>query len=389
MKQIGVVANHKTINFGTMLQAYATQCALEKLGFKVETININGIAKDIRSRKISFFLKELTKKELLDSKLPTVKKALQRKMNRTFAAQLRQREEVFRRFRENKFPMSEICTNRDALTKLAKKYDTVLVGSDQIWLPSNIAADVFTLNFVPDEVNKVAYASSFGVSKLPPGQHDIANHFLNRINHVSVREISGQQLVRDIAKRDVPVVCDPTILFDKEQWCAMIPDKKLQQEPYIFSYFLGNNPEQRRFVSQIRERTGLKVIAPLHLDDYIESDNSFPDYTTFDMGPEEFLNYIRHAQYVFTDSFHGTVLSVLHSKNVFTFNRFKPGAAQSTNTRIDSLYSILGIPERHITTDVSIDAILQMSPNFSEALGRIDSFRKDSWKYLKNALGVN
>jgi len=387
-QKIGVVANHKTINYGTMLQALATQRALERLGFTVETINLEGIEGDIKSRKMHYFRTQMSKKDLLESKLPYLKKQIRAKLNHGFAEQLRKREMVFRAFREEQFPMSEICKDREELSRLSRKYDTVLVGSDQIWLPSNIAADVFTLNFVPEEINKVAYASSFGVSNLPQIQEKVAGAFLNRINHVSVRELSGQRIVEAMAKREVPVVCDPTMLFTGEEWMRIIPKMKVRKEPYIFCYFLGNNPEQREWASQVREKTGLQIVAPLHMDEYIKSDVRFPDLSPFDMGPKEFLNYIREAEYVITDSFHGTVLSVLNGKRVFTFDRFRKNAAVSTNTRIDSLYMLLGIPERHINADANVDECIAMPAEYDAAWARIDSLRKDSWKYLKTALGV-
>lgn len=194
MKKVAVVANHKTINYGTMLQAYATQSALEELGFQVETMDLSGVERDIRERKLAYFNSQMTKRALLESKLPFLKKQIRRKLDPKFRKQLAQRDACFGSFRAKHFPMSAPCADRDALAGCTRKYDAVLVGSDQIWLPSNIAADIFTLSFVPDDVRTVAYASSFGVSLLPESQHKTARTFLNRIDHVSVREVSGKRL---------------------------------------------------------------------------------------------------------------------------------------------------------------------------------------------------
>lgn len=389
MKKIGVVANHKTINFGTMLQSTATQKALETLGCQAETIDIDRISRDIQQRKTRHFLTQMSPLALLQSKGPFIRKKLHRMIDHSFAALLCSRDQSFQAYREAMFPMSEPVPDRSALTDFSRKYDTVLVGSDQIWLPSNIAADVFTLNFVPDGINKVAYASSFGVSQLPARMEAEARAFLNRIDHVSVRELSGQTLVRTLTGRDVPVVCDPTMLFTAKGWRDIIPDQCPIDEPYIFCYFLGNNPEQRQWVQRAKEATGLKILAPLHMDEYIRGDDLFPDQALYDIGPAEFLNYIRYASYLFTDSFHGTILSILNGVSVFTFNRFKAGAALSTNTRIDSLFAITGLNGRHIDVDADVNACLSMPTDYAQAHQKIAELRERSWQYLKNALGVD
>ena len=84
-------------------------------------------------------------------------------------------------------------------------------------------------------------------------QWSFANKFLNRINYVSVREEGGQNIIKQVAYREVPVVCDPTLLFTKDEWLNYFPNKKLYKDKYIFCYFLGNNPEQREFADKIRK----------------------------------------------------------------------------------------------------------------------------------------
>lgn len=79
-----------------------------------------------------------------------------------------------------------------------REYSAVLVGSDQVWLPSQIAGDFLTLNFVPDDVKRISYASSFGVSYVEKAQEDKARKFLSRINHLSVREKSGQEIIKTL-----------------------------------------------------------------------------------------------------------------------------------------------------------------------------------------------
>ena len=387
VKKIAIVANHKTINYGTMLQAYATQFALESLGFRVDTLDLSGVEREIREKKLAFYNTQMTKRDLLTLKLPYMKKAIKRKLNTRFCDELTSREKVFATFRTEHFPMSAPCSGRAALTERVREYDVAFVGSDQIWSPANIAADVFTLSFVPDDMRTVAYASSFGVSTLPQCQHKSAKDFLNKIKYVSVREISGQALVAALAGREVPVVCDPTLLFTAEQWDKMIPYKRIISEPYIFCYFLGNNPDQRQFVKTVKEATGLKIVSLLHMDDYIPYDNRFADIAPYDIGPIEFLNLIRNAEYIFTDSFHGTALSFLYQKRAFTLDRFRRDSSVSTNTRIDSFFKITGLDQHHITARIDPLSCLTVETDYTASFARIEMLRKKSWDYLRMAMG--
>lgn len=115
------------------------------------------------------------------------------------------------------------------MEKRDENYSAVLVGSNQLWLPGNIAADYYTLNFVPTTVNSIAYTTSFGQSSLPKDSARKASIFLKKIKHIGVREESGQKLVKELAGRDVPVVCDPTLLFTGDEWMK-IQQKKLKQK---------------------------------------------------------------------------------------------------------------------------------------------------------------
>ena len=124
----------------------------------------------------------------------------------------------------------------------------------------------------------------------------------------------------------------------------------------------------------------------MHLDDYIPSDNNFADETPYDVGPREFLNYIRNAEYVFTDSFHCSVFSILYKRNFFTFSRFSETASQSTNTRIDNLLHLTGLEQRRWHSTKGVDDAINMKSVFSQVDERLEALRRESMEYLKTAL---
>lgn len=163
------------------------------------------------------------------------------------------------------------------------------------------------------EVNTIAYSTSFGQSALPNDSAKKATVFLKKIRHIGVREESGQKLVKELAGRSVPVVCDPTLLFTGDEWMSIQKEEAKINEPYILCYFLGNNPPHREFAKRLKEKTGCKIVALTHLDEYVKSDEGYADYTPYDVDPADFLNLIRNAQFVCTDSFHCSLFIVLHA----------------------------------------------------------------------------
>ena len=392
-KKIALVTCYFQPNYGSQLQAFATQEAFVKLGLEHETIMIDGLLPEINKAKYKYFLSKILDVNTVKDKMATVRKLLAKKRNPEYARNLEVRYRMFRDFASNMFTLSERYDSKLQLGESAHDYAAFVVGSDQLWLPSNIAADYYTLNFVPDDVCKIALATSFGISVLPEKYGRKAGEFLNRIDYVSVREISGQKLVKQWADRDVPVVCDPTIMFDAEEWKKAIgadgDGKRFANgEKYLFVYFLGNNPWEREIVKRVRKETGLKIVQIAHSDEYVKSDEGFADFTPYNVGPREFVELIRDAEYVFTDSFHCSVFSMLNSKRFFTFPRYSNDGPASTNGRLYSLLSLLKQEKRMVRkSDVfNVADRLKEEVDYKVVHGELDKLRQFTWNWLEKAL---
>lgn len=340
MKKIGIVSCYFQHNYGSMLQAYATQMLLDKLGYENETINITHINREIRSAKLKYFVKASFTSDILIEKLGMARNVLKKRLLRNNYATLSAvRDKKFTEFSQHHFCLSEEYASIKQLSEICEKnYSSIVVGSDQLWLPANIEANYYTLSFVPETVNSIAYATSFGVSVLPKAQAKKAKMFLNNIRHIGVREESGQQLIFELTGRKVPVVCDPTMLFTGEEWLKIQQQDPLVREPYIFCYFLGRDAQSREFAKKLRLLTGCKIVALTHLDEYVKIDDQYADETPYDIDPSDFINLIRYADYICTDSFHCSVFSILYRKNFFAFRRYKRDTKQSTNSRLDTLF---------------------------------------------------
>jgi hypothetical protein len=386
MKKLALVTCYFQPNYGSQLQAFATQKAFDKLGVANETICFDGIRLEVNKAKYRYFLSRIWDINTVKDKMATIRKKIALKLHNDVKANNAIRDAKFREFASTKFHLSRRFDGKADLRGHADEYSAFLVGSDQLWLPSNIEGDYYTLNFVPPSIPKIAYATSFGISKLPCAQAAKTKAFLPRIEFCSVREASGQKLVKSLIGKEVPVVCDPTLLFDADEWSKEIPSDRILKEPYIFVYFLGNNLNQRDFVKKVCAITGFKIVQMQHCDEFVKSDVGFPDYAPYDVGPFDFVRFVRDAEYVFTDSFHCSVFSVLHKKKFFTFRRYKSDGLVSTNGRLYSLLESVGLKDRLIDSSVDIERVLAMESDFDAAHNRLAALRESSWKFIINAL---
>ena len=386
MKKVAIVSCYFQKNYGSMLQAYATQKYLQDEGIDHETICYDGIQEQIKKKKYGYYFKRLLSPDVVLGKLGYVNIKLRKKNPFSqLGKDLRKRDSAFRRFIPN-FKLSQRWNSFEELTAACAGYDAVLLGSDQLWLPSNLDADYYTLNWVPERTKKISYSTSFGVKELPKAYYPMAEQFLNRIDHLSVREKTGQAIIRDVCGRDARIVCDPTMLFTGEQWMDIQQAESLCKEKYIFCYFLGDNPEQREFVKKMREKTGCKIVSILHLNVYAKCDRNFADIAPFDVGPAEFLNYIRNAEYVCTDSFHASVFSILYHRKFFTFRRFKEGYSLATNSRLDTLLEAVGLRERILTADEAVEDMLNLPIDYAGVDEKVSLLRSEGRAFLKEAL---
>lgn len=388
MKKTAFTTSYYINNYGTLLQAFATQEILKKLGYDPELIRVDGFWNEIEAKRRAYFVKKA-----LTSSMGIYKCGVFfSRMGRRFgvghnAEKIKGRESLFNTFRDQYLCFSQKYESQKSLAEsVNKNYDAVIVGSDQLWLPGNIAGDYYTLNWVPDTVSKIAFSTSFGQSELPRESEQVAKLFLGRLQHISVREESGQVLVEKLISKKVPITCDPTMLFSGDEWRRFAGEQEHEQEPYILCYFLGKNPVGRRFAKRLSEYTGLRIISLPHLDEYISIDEKIADELKYDVDPFSFVDLICRAHYICTDSFHGSVFSMLFGKQFFAFRRYSRKTVYSTNNRLESLFRLLGMNNRLLSGNERIDYELSNTYSFSVVRDSIQRIREESIQYLRNAL---
>lgn len=375
---VGLCLAFKGRNYGMLLQAYATQTIIENLGYKTEIIDYERTNnKHIRfTPYLAVFLgkqlqnkvkRKFNKGEIMDDEH-------KKNMNlRTIAAD---------KFRDERLHNIVKYKGIENLEKGSKKFSTVLVGSDQQWLPDVAFSNYRTLRFVPENINKISYATSLGVSEYPFYCKSSARQFLNRMNHISVREEEGKNIISKLCDTSIEVVLDPTYLLTEEQWKDLIVPDRIEKEEYVLCYFLGNNSKAKQKAREYADKYHLKLVTIM--SDESDSDDIFADKIISGASPEEFVNLIRYASQVFTDSFHGIAFSIINRKQFYTFYRVREGE-KSRNSRIDNILRQWKL-ERRLIKDEALECDLIENINYEEVNQILNKRREESLKFLMDSL---
>ncbi|KGN39565.1 hypothetical protein N803_01080 [Knoellia subterranea KCTC 19937] len=240
---------------------------------------------------------------------------------------------------------------------------------------------MYMLDFVTDAVEKISYAPSLGRDALPSDLRTTYASLIERLNHVSVREERGRQLLSEVTTAEIEVVLDPTFLLSPTKWIELA-DAPAMETPYALAYFLGNNDGHMRASEAFAARKGLPlVVVPKPTLAGLDATRSLPPEKC---GPRQFLGLIANAEYVVTDSFHGIALSLILEKQFLAYDRFAPGDATSQSSRVANLLDIVDLSSRLVPHGAGL-------PNFNpidyEAVtSRITAERTRSLLYLQNAL---
>lgn len=376
--KVGIITTYRINNYGTKLQAYAMQEILQTLGLDYEIVDYYP-KYDFRPHVIIYkIISKIKSKIQKNQKNVADKKVLE---NKIF-----ERNHAINKF-DALYVKSKKIKGYEKLKTTVKDYDCFICGSDQIWAEGNLITDYFNCAFVQRKKPVIAYAPSFGTSHLKRSSEAKYRKFLNDIDYLSTRESSGVDLIYKLTGRKAALVVDPTLLFGKNLWNDLI-DKYGEQygnhmdfpQKYIFCYFLGDSAEHRHYAKKLADMYDYKIITLPHMKSYVDADSDLDAIDLYDVSPIDFLKLIKNAEYICTDSFHGTVFSILFGKKFYTFERFAKEDVNSTNTRIYSLLNSLGLSDQLIT---ATDHIKPCTIDFDTVETKLEELRKFSWDYLR------
>lgn len=291
----------------------------------------------------------------------------------------------FQQFERDFLPLTSLkCRSDKDLRNATEEFQVLVCGSDQIWSPL-LYDPVYYFSFLKGENDKrtVAYAPSMGISNSDLIKAEQAE-LLKQIDCVSCREEEGSTIIKDIINREVPVVLDPTLMVQQSEWDTLANSiQDIESSPYILCYFLGKNIPHT-YISALSKLTEYKV---LNIQMFNRLNNLQSDQEITDVGPCEFLNLVKNAMWVCTDSFHATIFSYIFKRKMSVFKRFKNTEKENQNSRIYTLVNLLEIKWALTETDDVPDLNKQNVFHFnSDAL---KYWQRQSINYIRNSIFLN
>lgn len=381
-KKIGLCIAYTGTNYGQLLQAYATQQIVRKFGYQTEIIKYHsGRNKGLKLSygAIVVGLKQLA--SIIRQKIPHRGGGV---LDDIHQKNLCLRKNTADHFRQTRLSDVVQCNGIDELRKKSEEYYAVMVGSDQVWLPDVAVSNFFTLRFAAQGVRRISYATSLGVSSYPHYAKKAASDFWKQIDYLSVREQQGKEIIQGIVDVPVEVVADPTYLFTCEEWLELIPHERIAAEKYILCYFLGDSDPIKQYARRFAADKGLCLVSILS-DECNSDDSQYADEVLVGRSVEDFVNLIRNAEYILTDSFHGLAFSVINQKQFLVFYRKRLDAKQSRNSRIDNIVRAWGLEERLIREPEKL-IIPTENIDYSAVSTKVEELRKKSIAFLGRAL---
>lgn len=333
----GILTFHDAHNYGAVLQAYALKKYIQTLGYDVKIINYHhktipdGFPREgheVRWDKFNKFIKELTDNE------------------------------------------EKVYTSEEELEKL--DIDFWICGSDQIW-NTEITRGFNKGFFLDFKTNgkKISYAVSMGIPELSTEYEEDFKNSINKLDYISVREESLKKYSEKFTKKQVNKTLDSTLLLDAKDYDNLVLDNKYGE--YLLIYTLGPDERLTEIAKKIAYEKKLKII---ELNDK-KQENYFCEQVS-DAGPEEFLTLIKNAKTIVTNSFHGTIFSIIFKKEFYTITRL------NRNSRMENILDIVGMRDRLIDKIENLENIKEQ--DYQKAYKNLEIEKEKSKEFLKKAL---
>ncbi len=354
--KVGILTFHYGSNYGGVLQCYALQQVLKEMGYDVVVINY--VPHDGIKKFLFVLLYAIQKRNIMSIK------ALWH-----YIKFYKESRKVFKRFREDHLQL----TNEECdINKFASyPLDTIVVGSDQVWNFSQQKRDIYFLGWLEDgRTKKVSYAACCGHNVLNEKHRASLIKQLSQFYSISVRSEETKQFVKNVIGQDVPVVADPTFLYDFNEFIHPIEEK------YILTYILTEDIEggNAAAIDVIRQYfPGLPVYS-IVISDRQPRLCKWADKQLFDVAPSEWVNLIYNCTFLYTDSFHGTVFSMKFGKPFVAYyssegsgRRFvdlqQKFSLQNIVTKVDQIAKAIDLQKTHI---VDYSEIISVYVNVSK-----------------------
>lgn len=365
--KIGILTMSRAYNYGALLQAYALKKKIRELGHEVYMINY---ASEMQLKRYNGVFEHSF----------SLRTCLKNLMRFLFYSKMKKGVDRYNDFINKELDgKNDILKTKEEVEKFVKNYDALIVGSDQMWnimLPD--VNDIYFLNF-NFKGKKLTYAISMGDKVSFGNKEKFYLELISKFDNITVREKIANTYLKE---KDVTskVVVDPTLLLKREEWETFSKKETMfPKEGYIFYYSVKTNPAVYELAKKASKILGIPVVnSMLALKTEMHTDFK----RCFEMGPHGFVDCVKGASCIITDSFHGTVFSLIFNKPfISVFDNEED--CQKSARRVGLLKSVQE-EKRAVTSKIKksdLEILLKTSP--SEKVGElIEEMSKESFKYL-------
>ena len=366
----GIITYHNVINYGAALQALALQETLQKNGADAQILNYTPkvVFEVYRPFSVKRFFRYWK-----DSPQKAIKDVLSNCKNLDLNIKKRK---AFSNFGKQYFQYSgKPCADFEKLCKNLPEYDLCFTGSDQVWNPDITRGfdPAYFLDFGKQGLTKASYAASIGRDNFSEKEKTQLAEHLKRFDFLSLREKSACKALEGLTEKPFDVVLDPTLLLKAADWEKLLNIKR-KKGGYILVYTLYPNAQLDRYVEALSKEKGLPVVTFTRKNTYTNMGKKYPC-----ADPRKFVELFAGADYVATNSFHGTAFSVNMGKNFVTFT------GSHRNARILDLLGTLGISERAVAK--YDDTLLELPDiDYASVEEKLNAERERSIAYIKTVL---
>lgn len=357
--KVQIITCHRAFNYGAVLQTYALQKYLKNQGYEVEVI-------------------DYTPDYIRKSYNKSLAKRILRKLLRYY--DFKKSNKAFGDFlQENVSLTPKRYYSYEQLEQELPEADAYIAGSDQIWNCNleNGKDDAFFLKFVPENKKKISYAASIAMDTIPEEQKERFKENLKDFDNISVREETGKKLLDEIGTKKIEKVLDPVYLLEKKQWDELAQKSKLQLEgeKYILIYGFKRQKDLYQYARRLSKERNCKIYSiNTNFEDYfLDVDKYFYNAT-----PCDFINLVKNAQEVVTNSFHGLSFSIIYQKPVHQFK--KQG---NENSRMIDLLKEIGLSKRLVDGNETLNNLI----DYQQTNDIIYKNQNISKNFLKKSLG--
>lgn len=375
--RIGILTQPLHNNYGGLLQNFALQKVMIELGHEVFTINIDYKKQSLLRRSASLLKRTVLK--LSGQKI------------RVRAWPTEEEKEIISKYTQQ-FIKKNITTT-DLITKkldekLIDKYsfDAYIVGSDQVWRPKySPQMSTYFLDFLENNygVKKIAFAASFGVDEweFTEPQTKEYKRLIKLFDAVSVREDTAIELCKKHFGVEAAHLLDPTMLLARNDYISLVEKEKIEKSSgNLFTYILDSTDDKNSIIEKISNKYNLKAFSVMQPKRFSDIDRNGIDECVFPP-VEEWIRGFMDAEFVVTDSFHGTVFSIIFNKPFYAIANKNRGL-----TRFTSLLKLFNIENRLLFSTDDIDKDYSNEINWEHINKIISQEKLKSLNYLMNQL---